>query len=265
MRVLRALIVLSCVVAATIWTTGAANAATGYHVTIHVNKHSIDDGTTLHLNGRVTKGPVAGRSVVLAWTTDPDGDTDTWHTIGDAKLSKAGYWSRGFKPKAGGEIYVRALKTRVGGHAKGDAVTSLVKVYQWGDWTENWNFGELDDPGANGATTAKGPAVSGGKTYKGSLLINDGAQANFSSYECTAVRGTVRIPASSASSTGGIDLNQDDPLGSVFATKSSAHSFNKQLDPNEAFDVVGSAGGGGGTSNVVAVTGFQFKCDQPAG
>lgn len=261
MRSLRAFVTLVFTVSASMIWIGAAHAASAYVVTVHVNRAAVQPAGKIHLSGKVTGGPVAGGAVALAWTSDP-AHTSGWHLIGKPKLSKSGTYSRWWTPKVGGDIYIRAVKAKTSGHAAASALTGVIKVYAWLPWTQTWDNGMLDVAGPAGATTSDGTAVVGGKSYVRSLIINDGATANFASLGCTEIRGIVRIPDDSAVATGGVDLGQAAPWADVYASKSAQHNFDEALEPDLVAHLVGDAFHEGGTANVVAVTGLQLECDQ---
>lgn len=246
--------------AAVVIATGPpASAATHYHVVVHRSPGSIDVGGRVRIHGRVTHGPVRGRSVTLFWTRYSE--DDSLHRIGRARLTRTGHFSRWFHPHHGEIVFIARMAAHAG-HGKGSATSGHTHVYSWTDPEQRWYGGYYDEPGANGATDGFETTIADQQTYHHALVLNDGATAGFQSGDCIAARGTVRIPDASAADSGGVDVGSSHTdVNSFFATRTDPTSF--KVDTAGALRITGSAGGEGGTANSVAVTGLRLLCEAP--
>jgi len=144
------------------------------------------------------------------------------------------------------------------------------EVYQWQGIWRYWNGGAGSIGGPGGATVRRGTANVAGTSYPGSLIANDGTEANFTSFQCKAVRGLVGVTHGSSEPTGllGFD-NEGNYVAQVGASRTHTPvSMRADLDPADGLSLhalIGSTDGtAGGTTNAMVLARPQVLCDAPA-
>ena len=258
-------LVLALVGAGVVLPASPAQAASAYQVSAKVDRASIDYGGSLRISGRVTKGPVKHRSVTVYWTRAAQ--RDSWHKIGRVALSSKGAFAKRYKPRSGGDIRFRVVKSKVGRHAAGRAVTSTSAVYQWQSLWKHWDNGAGVTPGANGATASRGSATVKGTTYAGALRVNDTSAASFSTQGCTALRGRVGLTDPSPAAQGALTFGGTSEIAYLLVMHGhSPVSVGVDLDPSSPLQISADIPGGqtGGTADTMALVAPQVRCNAPA-
>ena len=109
----------------------AANAGSAYKIAVSVDPKLMDvfHRTKVTVSGRVTGGPVKGRSVAITAVNTNDSFRSLY--LGTAKLSSSGRFSKGFVPPRGGRWTFKVVKAAVGSHRRATSSTRYVDAFQW--------------------------------------------------------------------------------------------------------------------------------------
>lgn len=148
MRKVLSVLALTVVIAAPL---SAAQATTTYKVSVTVDPKLTDASSkeaamrTTTIKGRVTNGPVKGRTVHL-YATNTSAASPTRQDLGTVALSSTGRFAKKFAPTRGGIWKILADRPKYGSARAGHGTTTL-SVFQWTRGTE-FHDGTIDTPKA---------------------------------------------------------------------------------------------------------------------